>query len=302
MVALFDYDSLVYSAVSNIADTDDIRKWFREGRTKDWMREEVVILVINRLEQMGNNIFQAIEDTGIIIEEFEYFLTNDETSIRREIYPEYKANRRRTIDVTFPIEDPKLWTKVLNAWKANNFKRIVNRVRKRLLEMDFAKCHPDWEADDLIADRARELKDPNFITLSMDKDLKQIPGLFFDFYRQPVLDEFGDPVLNQYGEPLKDYRGLSVMTHLESSRFYWLQVIMGDSGDGIKGIPGVGKVRANKMLDGAIDNDFETTARLAYAEKFEDQEEAMYQFELNKFLIGLGTDREHSHLLNYVNY
>lgn len=296
MILLFDYDSLVYSAVSHIADSNDIRGWFREGRTKSWMKKEIVALVINRLEQMGNNIFSEIEETGIQIDGVEYFLTNDVKSIRREIYPEYKANRRRVVEYDFSNLDEKERIKVVNGWKARNFKRIVNRVRKKLLQMDFAGCHEVWEADDLIADRAMELKDPNFIIVSMDKDLKQLPGLFFDFYRETIVGDNGEPLLDEYGKPKKRYRGLSVMTPEESNRFYWLQVIMGDSGDNIKGIPKVGKVKANRMLDGAIDNDFETTARLAYSEYYDNQEEAIFQFDLNRFLISVGTKRNADHI------
>lgn len=300
MIALFDHDSLIYQAVPHIVDTDDIRKWFRDGRSKDWMREEIVILVLNKIEQMGNNIFKAIEESGIEIDGFEYFLTNDITSIRRQCYPEYKMNRR------------KLGPLNVNGWKEKNMKRVVNRVRRRLLGMNFADSHPDWEADDLIADRARELKYTNLIIISMDKDMKQIPGLFFDYYREDVLHNYckwpkssekkfikGEPVLDQYGNPEKEYRGLNVITELQADRFKWLQVLMGDGGDNIKGIKGVGKVRANKVIDASIDNDFRMSTILAYSEHYSDVEEAKYEFELNLFLVGLGTDRNIDHLNKY---
>ena len=260
LILLFDYDSLVYSAVSHIADTTDIREWFSEGRSKDWMREEVTNLVINRLSQMGGNIFLEIEETGIEISDIEYFLTNDTKSYRRAIYPLYKANRRKRVD--YDLTDPKEAKKSLNAWKSKNFRKVVNRVRKRLIEMDFAKVSPIWEADDLIADRAREIGDGKCIIVSMDKDMKQVKGLFFDFYREDLITD-GEPVLDNFGNQMKCYRGLNIITEKEAMKFFWGQMISGDSGDNIPGAKGFGESKVDGILDIDV-NEYKATVRWVY--------------------------------------
>lgn len=265
MIVLFDYDSLVYGAVHKIASIAEIKEWFREGRTRDWMEKEIMNLSINRLSQMGGKIFFEIEETGIEISGIEYFLTAAKNSYRKKIYPNYKANRR-----------PNKW---------------VNMVRRYLLDMNFAITDDEFEADDLIGDKAKQYGETGCIICSIDKDLKTIPGVHFDYYRPRLLDENGDPQLDENGfRKVAPCRGLDVVTEKEANRFFWKQVIMGDSGDNIKGIPRVGKVKAEKILDSAIDDDFESCAKLAYQEHFNEDWE--YHFQLNKELIQIGTIRD----------
>ena len=53
----------------------------------------------------------------------------------------------------------------------------------------------------------------------------------------------------------------------EAIRFFWFQVLMGDGVDGYKGCKGIGKVKANKILDEAQENAKQTNVSLndAYA-------------------------------------
>jgi hypothetical protein len=83
--------------------------------------------------------------------------------------------------------------------------------------MDFAITHPEFEADDLIFDRAFELGEQNCIILTMDKDLKQIPGIHFNYYRPKVVNENGEKISG-------DCVGLSVVTKEESEYTFWLSV------------------------------------------------------------------------------
>ena len=200
---LFDYDSMIYKAVHHIVNITIIRRWFDEGKSRKWMETEIVNLTINRLSNMSDAIFLMIEDTGINIDSIEYFLTDCPRSVRKAASPEYKANRKR------------------NKW--------VGMIRKELLKMEFAKIDPQWEADDLIKDRAVQLGVDHYVICTIDKDLQQIPGIHFNYYRPALKDENGKYIIidgfKQYGAP----KGLEIVSVKEAERFFWLQMLMGDS-------------------------------------------------------------------------
>ena len=81
------------------------------------------------------------------------------------------------------------------------------------------------EADDDIATRATELGD-DCIIVSVDKDFMQVPTWHYNFVKKQ-----------------KKY-----VTPEEGLRFFYKQILMGDSADNIKGIYRVGEVTATKML------------------------------------------------------
>lgn len=82
------------------------------------------------------------------------------------------------------------------------------------------------EADDLIGIYASGRDDT--VVFSADKDLKQIPGLHGDFH---------DPT-----------NELVTVDAADGHRLWLMQALMGDPTDNYVGIPGVGKVTAEKLL------------------------------------------------------
>jgi 5'-3' exonuclease len=66
------------------------------------------------------------------------------------------------------------------------------------------------------------------ILVSIDKDLQMIPGWNFN--------------------PKRDERVLISPT--DAIRFFYYQLLVGDTADNIKGAPGIGKVKANRALEG----------------------------------------------------
>lgn len=251
LTVLFDYDSLIYKCVYKIVDIQTIKQWFAQGNTKDWMREEIVTQCKNRLCNMGDYLFTTIEDTGIMIGSVEYYITNAPKSIRRQISPIYKSNRK-----------PNKW---------------VNAIRKYLIEMDFAVTHPEYEADDLIFDRALELGEQNCIILTMDKDLKQIQGIHFNYYRPKVVNEQGEKISG-------DCVGLSVVTKEESEYTFWLSMLTGDHVDNIKGIKGLGPKKGAAILNGK--QDYKEAVISEYKRYYGANWET--EFKTNYRLLGLG--------------
>lgn len=251
MIVLFDYDSLIYKAYWKIVSIPKMKSWIRKGKSRQWMEEEIKNLIVNRLHQMANNIFLEIEETGIEISEIRYYITACNQSFRKQICPQYKAQRK-----------PNKW---------------VNMVRSYLIEIDFAERSDYFEADDLIKDQTKLLKENEYIILSIDKDLKQIPGLHFDFYTE------SHELIN--GQISKISRGLEVITIQEANLFFWSQMLIGDKSDNITGIKGIGKVKANKALDGNL-NIEETVIEFYKNQHGEDWE---LEFNKNFQLLSLGS-------------
>ena len=83
------------------------------------------------------------------------------------------------------------------------------------------------EADDMLGVRATELGDESIIA-TIDKDLNMIPGWHYNFVKK-----------EKYS-----------VTEAEAIRFFYKQLITGDSTDNIKGIPGLGPKKADRLLDG----------------------------------------------------
>jgi hypothetical protein len=255
---LFDYDSMIYKSIHRIASIADIRKWIKSGKTRDWMEKEIVNLAINRLSNMGDGILAEIENTGVDIDRIEYFLTFCQNSKRKLAHPQYKFKRKQ------------------NKW--------VYMIRKALLEMDFAHVHDEWEADDLIKEKALEL-DERYIICSLDKDLKQIHGFHFDYYRPVPKERQYDAYGNR---EIIQCRGLTYVSFEEAQLFFWTQMLSGDATDNITGIPSIGKKRAEVILAGVEVDNMEYVVKEKYREVFGD--EWKHQFFLHKLLIGLGVD------------
>lgn len=149
------------------------------------------------------------------IKDFKLFVTG-ENNFRYNIYPEYKANRLRT---TRP--------KYLE-------------VCKQHLVTEWGAIRSDGcEADDLlgIEQTAHIAAGIESVIVSIDKDLDQIEGLHYS------------PEIMRKGIVTKPPRRYIVSPH-DALHFFYYQLLVGDPSDGIKGASGIGKVKAEKILEG----------------------------------------------------
>lgn len=105
----------------------------------------------------------------------------------------------------------------------------------------------DIEADDVISAAALTLEGPVTIC-SPDKDMRQIAGIHFD-YRKPS-------------------EGTKIVDTQQAELNLWMQVIMGDATDNIKGVPGLGEVKVAGMFKDQEVLFYPTIARTAYAKYF----------------------------------
>jgi len=110
---------------------------------------------------------------------------------------------------------------------------------------------PRIEADDAVAIYANGLGNNPFIEsviCSPDKDvLRQIPGTHYNYQRNEFIST----------------------TSEDAAKFLWIQCAAGDSVDGIPGIPGIGVKRAEKALDGIVEEDFSLKILKMYLQQME---------------------------------
>ena len=126
--------------------------------------------------------------------------------------------------------------KILGDYKQNRSgirKPVCFNMAKDYLREEYDAFESNWlEADDLMG-----VKNTMFIDhcciVSIDKDLLTVPGYHWDFKKKEMF--YVDSVQADYN--------------------FYMQTLTGDSTDGYKGCPGVGKVKAQRILDKAIEED-----------------------------------------------
>ena len=114
-------------------------------------------------------------------------------------------------------------------YKANRIRasrpKWENEVKDYLVRVWDAQRSSGCEADDMLG--VRQTVDPsNSIICTIDKDLWQIPGFKWNFVKKEKSD----------------------VTYLEGMRFFYYQMLVGDTTDGIKGVPGIGPKKAERIL------------------------------------------------------
>jgi DNA polymerase-1 len=161
--------------------------------------------LLNLIEQRKPDYLAMVIDAG------------DETVFRKEIFPEYKANRKSRPDDFLPQEE-----------------RILSIVRDVGIPI-FVK--QGFEADDLLATMASRLTDQGYevFMVSSDKDLRQLISDHIKMY-----DAYTDEVID--AARLEQKYGFTPKEAVE------IQTLMGDSTDNVPGIPGVGDKTALKLI------------------------------------------------------
>jgi len=124
---------------------------------------------------------------------------------------------------------------------------VVVATRKHILDTDFSA-------------------EKNVIVASIDKDYKQVPNLLFYNYHSMHLN-------------------LSLIEEAEAVRFFFMQMLMGDSSDNVVGIKGVGDKKADKILGSG--NAFTYLRRAYEAYKVAYRGKASYMFRMNAAMLRL---------------
>lgn len=108
----------------------------------------------------------------------------------------------------------------------------VKALRKRLVEEGIAIKAEGMEADDQIRIWRQEAKASNTpcIICSVDKDLKMIPGKHYNLKSREISD----------------------ISEEMAERVFYEQILKGDSTDNIGGLPGIGDIKARRMLESSV--------------------------------------------------
>jgi 5'-3' exonuclease len=226
MIALIDADSLFYLACYTLDDPAFIEKCGLSGKSTDTIIESLAEVGADRLENMINELLLDItnDENKIEITGVEIYVTHCKNSIRKEISKDYKSNRKPNL--------------------------VVNALRKMYIEKNNAIYSDTLEADDLIADRAKELGEFKCIIVTMDKDMTQIGGFIYNFYRKPSPNNIQKTEFRD-GVDVITYKrkGLSYVSKFDGKKFLANQLLQGDASDKIGGLPKYGAVKASKIID-----------------------------------------------------
>lgn len=190
--------------------------------------EEDEAIAVSRTATMVEGILHDTSATG-----YELWLSGP-NNFRYQVYPEYKAQRK---DKPRPTHEKACRQYLIDSWQAN--------------------LSDGCEADDMLGARQMELK-PKFgepmvkqeglpfdqwefgsasIICHLDKDLNQIPGWHFNWELRRK-------------ENIVREKKTYFVTPEEADRFFYYQLLIGDATDNIKGVRGIGPVKASSFLDG----------------------------------------------------
>jgi hypothetical protein len=161
-------------------------------------------------------------------------------NFRDTLYPNYKANRSNS---------------TMRSLSSN----FVPVMRKLAVHEGLAISSDGREADDFLRIWAEECKSINkeYIICSIDKDLKCIPGKYYNIKTKK----------------------LEVISEDTAKRNYYGQLLQGDPTDNIPGIPGCGPKTASKMLADCItDEEFQEEVVGQYIVEYADD---WYQYLLS---------------------
>lgn len=105
----------------------------------------------------------------------------------------------------------------------------IEELRKHLVDKHGAIVSEGEEADDLIGINATSYTNRGYevTVVSVDKDMLQIPCWHYN----PVREEWNK------------------VSPSEGQKFFWRQMLIGDRVDNVKGVEGIGPVKAGKEID-----------------------------------------------------
>jgi len=161
------------------------------------------------LEKVRHEINTILNDTTCL--DFELHFTSGK-NFRYKIDRNYKNNRKGRTPAYL-----------------NDLKQVVAEYYSAK-----AYIHTEIEADDMVVALATKYP-TKYLVVAVDKDiLKNVVGTHYNYYRSYIHNI----------EP-----HFIVTTKDEAMKYPYVQVLQGDTSDGIKGIPRIGKVTVKKLLD-----------------------------------------------------
>ena len=107
----------------------------------------------------------------------------------------------------------------------------LQALREYLIATYPYKVKPQLEGDDVLGIMST-WKPNKYLVATIDKDLRQIPGKHYNWNTEEFFE----------------------VQEKDGDRWFFMQCLTGDPGDGYKGCPGIGKAKASKILQ-EVDED-----------------------------------------------
>jgi len=148
---------------------------------------------------------------AVFASDYQLAVGSSEDNFRSVLYSDYKQSSARASSRT-------------------NRSDLYTPLKEYLINRRNVTFCKGFEADDILRIwwfEAKENKQDSIIC-SIDKDLNCIPGLHYDM---------------RIKEPY-------IVTEEDADRFYWIQLLTGDTVDNIPGLPNIGPVKAKRILEG----------------------------------------------------
>ena len=221
-IALIDADTIAYTACLNSEVAVEVlprdfysdEEWQALLDNPNFVEAEGVVYEADVKLAMtkANEKLQRIMDKTGC-QKFELHFTGGKDNFRYSIYPEYKASRT----VRRPAG--------------------LVEVKKELAKKFGGTIHTKWEADDAVVYNYTTNPD-KYILCAIDKDvLNSVEGKHFNYYESA-----------QYNIEMKWHE----TDRYKAIVWPFLQTLMGDTSDNIKGLRGIGPAKAQKILDGCL--------------------------------------------------
>lgn len=141
----------------------------------------------------------------------------------------------------FALSDPlRFRPRVMPTYKSNRTSRkpiVYQPLREYVMETRRTYMKPWLEGDDVLGILATHpgLVKGEKVVVSIDKDLLTVPGFHTNYVKAP--------------------RDIREVTEEEADYNWMMQVLTGDRSDGYSGCPGIGPVRAAKLINIGMDLD-----------------------------------------------
>ncbi|WP_375684963.1 DNA polymerase I [Bartonella sp. TT110JLCBS] len=199
--------------------------------------------------------------TGVVPTHFAVIFDYSSNTFRKQIYPEYKANRAEPPEDLIPQ-----FALIRQATKAFNLPCIEKE---------------GFEADDLIATYAKLATKVGAKTtiISSDKDLMQLVNTHVSLYDGMKDKHIGiSEVIEKWG--------------VAPEKMIDLQALIGDSTDNIPGIPGIGPKTAAQLLNefGSLDLLLQRVTEIKQTKRRENIQAYREQVKISRELVRLKTD------------
>lgn len=219
LIALIDADTLAYTSCLLVEQREDLlpRDFYGEEEYKELIslpeydgdtNAVYTVDIDEAYDKAMEKLERIYQKTGCRTAEMHF--SHGRENFRYDVLPSYKANR-----------------------KGKKTPAGLYELKKRLNSEFDGGIHTKVEADDVVV-YLRKTYPEKYLMVAVDKDLlNSIEGKHFNYYESSKYDI--------------DMRWHEVDADV-AMKWPFLQALMGDPVDGIKGVAGVGKVKAAKML------------------------------------------------------